>query len=70
MGNATNHESENLVELHSSLDWGRSVLLGRGDDQDSQGAAIYKLQHLAHYSCTGLIPRSSCEALDAKDVTA
>ena len=70
MGNATNHEVETLVEQHADLEWSRSVLQGRGDKQDSQGAAINMLRRLAHYGCTDLIRRSAVTTLSARHTMA
>lgn len=70
MGNAIIHDTEKLAEQHADLDWSFSVLRGRGDDQDSQGAAINMLRQLAQYGCTDLIRRSSSAALSARHIQA
>lgn len=70
MGNAINHEAETLAEQHADLDWSCTVLRGRGDDQDSQGAAINMLRQLAQSGCTDLIRRASSAALSARHTQA
>ncbi len=70
MGNLTNHEAETLAEQHADLDWSRSVIQGRGDEQDSQGAAINMLNRLAHYGCTDLIRRSAITTLSTRHTMA
>ena len=66
MGSSTQFDQELLAEQHSDLSWALSVLRGKGDDQDSQGAAINMLLQMAQYGCTDLIRRSSVAALGAK----
>ena len=66
MGSSTQFDQELLAEQHADLSWALSVLRGKGDDQDSEGAALNMLGLLAQYGCTDLIRRSSFIALGAK----
>lgn len=70
MGNATIHDTETLAEQHADLEWSFTVLRGRGDEHDTQGAAINMLRQLAHSGCTDLIRRSSSAALSTRRIQA
>ena len=70
MGNATIHDTEELAEQHADLDWSFTVLRGRGDEHDSQGAAINMLRQLAQSGCTDLIRRASSAALSTRHIQA
>lgn len=70
MGNATIHDTETLTEQHADLEWSFTVLRGRGDEHDTQGAAINMLRQLAQYGCTDLIRRSSSAALSTRHIQA